>query len=647
VLDGRYEVRSLLGEGGMGTVFAGVQTSLERPVAIKVLRPEVAGSEDVIKRFAREAKLTARLSHPNTIKLFDYGRTEAGQVYLVMELLQGEELADLISKQGPLPVHRALRVARQVACALRAGHRLGIVHRDLKPSNVRITTGDDGGDHATVLDFGFAKKLDESVSQRLTAYGTVLGTPAYMAPEQAEGQPVSPACDVYALGVVLFEMLTGQAPFADKSMLTVLMMQKTKPPPDLAEVRPELAAAVEVQKLLDTLLDKRPEARPDADHLIARFDELLVGAPPPARPAPSRITVDGAGESEATAFAQAIDDITLDGDKPVVVPAASKPPSSRLRVETARQHGRKSVEFGATAAADETAIDRRALRDSGPPKATPAKRISKPAKRPAVATTSKPAPRPKSNKAVAKGRMPRSRAQVNRDVARVVEPPTVTPGPAPHPETAVVPVPAASDQGSGGGSSWLGVGIGVAVLAVLLGAGLAVVGVGGEDETPRTDEVAGSDKAPARDEDPGAAASAGPDEGPQADEAAGTDEPAKADEPAKTDEPAKADEASEPGKTAEAGNGAEADKPAAADTSPEAERPAAGKVRVTSEPTGAKVYVNRKKIGKTPMVLELPQRKRRSRIAMRLRGHKTWGLWVNKDRREAVHAVLVSRRKKR
>jgi len=610
VLEGRYEVQSLLGEGGMGTVFAGVQTSLDRPVAIKVLRPEMTTSEEIVKRFTREAKLTARLSHPHTIKLFDFGQSDDGLVYLVMELLEGSELFSVLRERGPLPVPRALRIAWQVARALRAGHRLGIVHRDLKPSNVRITEDDGGQDHAIVLDFGFAKKLDESVSQRLTIAGTLLGTPAYMSPEQAAGKPVSHASDIYALGVVLFEMLTGRVPFADKSMFNILMMHKTQLPPPLAEVRQELASYTELQALVYSLLDKDPKARPGADDLVERLAALMRDVASITAAAPYRVSVGSAEDNEATAFAHAIDDPAPEGDGPTAVGLQARAAAARLRVQSERRHAKSDV-FSATVAAEEGATE---VRNGA---------------------------RPKKPDSATHGRMPRSRAEVNRDFASISQGggATDTPdGSGSRPDSSVGS--AAERPASGVVTNvprkpviWPWIGLGVSALLVAVGVGFALWS-GGDDAAPAATPPSNA-ASPA----PKHVAVLAPDTPrPDATARSGADASAaaRASAPAETD----------------AGEGQRADVPEPEQKPPPAQAAEAadpvekGHIRLTSIPTGAAVYLNRKKAGATPMTLKIPQRKRRSRIAMRKRGYKTWGLWIKRDHSEPVTAELVSRRKR-
>ena len=235
LIAGRYELGELLGSGGMSLVHAGTDRKLRRPIAIKLLRPEMAAREDVRNRFEAEARLAAVIAHPNAVAVYDTGE-HAGTPYIVMERLPGHTLADVIA-QGPMEPERARRMARQILGALESAHLAGLVHRDVKPSNVLIAA--DG--QVKLADFGIAKSLAGPRGADLTLTGQVVGTPAYLSPEQREGRTATPRSDVYAVGVVLYEALTGSKP--------------SLPPQPLASVRPDvdadLAAAVDRALSLD------------------------------------------------------------------------------------------------------------------------------------------------------------------------------------------------------------------------------------------------------------------------------------------------------------------------------------------------------------------------------------------------------------
>ncbi len=250
LINERYLVRERLGEGGDATVYRAEDRHLRRTVAIKFLRPELRADPTFVARFEREARSAAQLNHPHIVPVYDYGEA-AGTYYLVMEYLAGGDLRARL-RQGALPLAVALRLAAEVAEALGAAHALGIVHRDIKPANILLT--DD--DHAKVTDFGIAKIL---AVPALTATAALLGTPHYHAPEQASGDPITPATDVYALGVVLFEMLAGQRPFEGESFVQVAMQHLHVPPPALEALNPAVPPAVAA--LVARALAKDPAAR--------------------------------------------------------------------------------------------------------------------------------------------------------------------------------------------------------------------------------------------------------------------------------------------------------------------------------------------------------------------------------------------------
>lgn len=248
---GPYKITEKIGEGGMAVVYKGYQQSLNRYVAIKVLRAELAQDQQFIERFRREALAVADLSHPNILHVYDAG-TALGVYYIVMAYVDGGSLKDLIG-QGPLEVEYAVSIAAQLAEALDHAHRHGLVHRDVKPNNVLMTR--DG--RPLLTDFGIAKALHES--QGLTRTGTSIGTPEYMAPEQIQGQKVDGRTDIYALGIVLYEMLTGWAPFSSTTPVAALYKQVNEPPPPLRQ------ANINVPDWLDGVvlkaLAKRPQDR--------------------------------------------------------------------------------------------------------------------------------------------------------------------------------------------------------------------------------------------------------------------------------------------------------------------------------------------------------------------------------------------------
>jgi eukaryotic-like serine/threonine-protein kinase len=262
---GRYELQELVGAGGMSSVFKARDTLLERNVALKILHEHFGSDEEYAERFRREARAVAQLSHPSIVTVIDRGEAD-GRHFIVFEYVEGRSLKELVEETGPLPVRRALEIALEVAGALAFAHRAGIVHRDVKPQNVLLN----GDGKAKVTDFGIARSLD--VEHGMTKTGTVLGTSNYIAPEQASGDIVSPQTDVYSLGVVLFELLTGKLPFEGENFVQIAMKHINESPPNVATLRPEVpprvAAAVE------RALAKKPGDRFESMETFA--DELAA-----------------------------------------------------------------------------------------------------------------------------------------------------------------------------------------------------------------------------------------------------------------------------------------------------------------------------------------------------------------------------------
>jgi len=259
VLMGRYEVVKLLGRGGMGDVYYGIQKAIARKCAIKVLKTSLLENLDAVKRFHREVLLASSLNHPNIVNIYDFGRTEDGLLFMVMEVLQGESLRAVLNREGQMEPYRVASIVMQVAKALIEAHSKGMVHRDLKPENIFIRTfGDE--EVVKVLDFGIAKLLGNDSGETLTRDGMVIGSPEYMSPEQAAGQAVDLRSDLYSLGMIGYEMLTGFQPFKRGTHLATLVAQKTDPlPPFDDEIR--RLCSPPFLDIINTLLKKEPDQR--------------------------------------------------------------------------------------------------------------------------------------------------------------------------------------------------------------------------------------------------------------------------------------------------------------------------------------------------------------------------------------------------
>jgi serine/threonine-protein kinase len=264
-LGGKYRIVRLLGEGGMGAVYEGEQQlgTSKRKVAIKTLHPHLSRDPKVKARFEREVGTVAELEHPNTIQVYDFGTHEDGILYIVMEFLQGKSLAALLEKEGALSPDRVERIMQQVCGSLEEAHGRGIVHRDLKPDNIVLVDRAGKKDFVKVLDFGIAKRANEpdSREQKLTQQGTVLGTPPYMSPEQFSGRPIDARSDIYSLGVMAYEMLTGRLPFAANTPWEWATQHMTQPPIPIESHAEGMRAPAGMRNAIVRALAKAPEDR--------------------------------------------------------------------------------------------------------------------------------------------------------------------------------------------------------------------------------------------------------------------------------------------------------------------------------------------------------------------------------------------------
>jgi serine/threonine-protein kinase len=289
VLGGRYRVLSRLGEGGMGTVYLCEHAVLGRKYAVKVLRPDLGEDAELVERFRNEAIAASRIGGENVVDVLDFGEEDDGAFYYVMEALEGRSLGALIAEGGPIEVPRALALVEQVCRALGAAHARGVVHRDVKPDNVFVVRREDGTERAKVIDFGISQvALEGGRTERLTEAGAIMGTPEYMAPEQAAGDKVDHRADVYALGVLAYEMLTGTLPILATTPIATLVAHQTRVPD--APSRRRAGIPPEVDALVLAALAKRPEDRPSS---MGAFAAAIValrgsaalrhGAAPPTR----------------------------------------------------------------------------------------------------------------------------------------------------------------------------------------------------------------------------------------------------------------------------------------------------------------------------------------------------------------------------
>ena len=280
LLGDRYRVGERLAAGGMGSVYRAVDESLGRPVAVKVLRRELADEPAYLERFRREARAAAALSHPGVAGVYDYGE-RGGQPFIVMELVEGETLAERIAARGRLPWAEAFTLGEQVARALAAAHAHRLVHRDVKPGNILVGPGE----RAKMTDFGIAKA---AASATLTRTGMVLGSASYVAPEQATGESVGPAADQYSLGCVLFEAVTGRTPYAGKNPVAIATQHVSAPVPNPRKLQPDLP--VPAASLIQRALAKDPAKRfPSASAMADALTATVEGASHPPAPAPGSL----------------------------------------------------------------------------------------------------------------------------------------------------------------------------------------------------------------------------------------------------------------------------------------------------------------------------------------------------------------------
>ncbi len=289
VLKGSYRITAVLGEGGMGVVYRGEHLSLPRQVAIKTLLPKAIASSESRERFEREAAIAARLNHPGVTQVYDYG-IDGELPFLIMELIEGQSLAEVLEKEGPLPPARALSIARQLFAVLAEAHRLQLVHRDVKPDNLRLLRySPETPPVVKVLDFGIAKQMGTEQA-KLTATGAVLGTPLYIAPEQAMGEKIDGRADQYSAAATLYEMLAGRPPIVGTSLASILYNQVAREPPPLPSTVPE-----SLRKVVMRMLRKDPAERyqdeAELDRALAACERDCARAQTAPRPTAESLTM--------------------------------------------------------------------------------------------------------------------------------------------------------------------------------------------------------------------------------------------------------------------------------------------------------------------------------------------------------------------
>jgi serine/threonine-protein kinase len=280
ILDERYQVISRLGEGGMGAVYLVEHVTLKKRMAVKVLREEYANKEELVKRFQQEAVAASRIGQENIVDVTDFGRTADGNVYFVMEVLDGPNLADVIKQLNGFPDSRAIPIMKQMCSALSSAHKQGIIHRDLKPENIVLIKRGNNSDFVKILDFGISKMIDtsEGRAEKLTALGMIVGTPEYMSPEQASGSQVDSRTDIYSLGIIMYEMMTGCLPFLADNALQILSKHINEQPVPPSEMRPDLGITPQLEALTLACMAKNRDLRPQSmDEIFTRLEQIAGG----------------------------------------------------------------------------------------------------------------------------------------------------------------------------------------------------------------------------------------------------------------------------------------------------------------------------------------------------------------------------------
>jgi serine/threonine protein kinase len=340
VFDGRYRVESLLGQGGMGAVYKAIQIAMNKTVAVKVVRSELASNVEAARRFHREAKAASRLSHPHTIRVFDFGQTKDRELFMVMEYLDGRSLSELLAEEGRIPAARVAKIGGEIVQALIDAHELGFIHRDLKPDNVMLLAMPRDPEFVKVLDFGIVKFLSgSSGDSAMTRTGAVIGTPQYMAPEQARAsRHLSTATDIYALGIIFYRMLSGQLPFTGETPVEVLMAQVTEAVPPLPD---DTGIPDTLRELVLRMLRKEPKERPGAEDVLDTLEAIRYADI--ARRYTEVNAADGSAREAARSDPDAADSDTDPVEHPTAIDTGEAPSRDEAEDEApgVARHGRE------------------------------------------------------------------------------------------------------------------------------------------------------------------------------------------------------------------------------------------------------------------------------------------------------------------
>jgi eukaryotic-like serine/threonine-protein kinase len=366
----KYKVEALIGEGGMGKVYRARQEALDKLVVLKVLRQSLLNDERTVARFKREAKAASRLNHPNSISILDFGQAEDGALFIAMEFVPGQDLHTVLSKEGPLPESRIARIVSQVLSALYDAHSAGVIHRDLKPENIMVEPRRNEPDFVKVLDFGIAKIQDGTNDDgpALTRNGFVCGTPEYMSPEQARGATLDHRSDLYAVGVILYQLVTGRLPFESDSAVGFATKHLTEEPVPPSRRRPEVRVSPAMDRLIMRALSKSPDDRPQ-DAEVFKAELLAVGdkererrtvAPPRSRqglaPLPRKSTLPPEDKTEAW---KGLPEPTVRAERRDTSPSGATRAAERTQLAPAPQRDRPSVSMTALRAAPERSTSER------------------------------------------------------------------------------------------------------------------------------------------------------------------------------------------------------------------------------------------------------------------------------------------------